>query len=336
MEYKSSEGILKELKAGQYNPVYLLHGEEAFFIDQVSDYIEEHVLDDGGKAFNLSVLYGREVDSKQVLDHARQFPMMASHRVVIIKEARGMKDLAKLGSYIEQPAPQTLLVIAHKDKAIDGRIGWVRKAKKLDHVAIFKSVPIRDYNIEKWVSGYIASQGLSITPEANRLLCQSLGTDLSKITNEVEKIQLNIEDGKIDVDVVTRNVGISKEFNVFELISAIAKRDAARVQFITTQMEANTKREPIIKLLPQLGAFVEKSLVALQHINKDDRSLSSVLGVHWMFVKDYKSAVRNYGEGGLRRMYTYIVEADGRVKGVNYRRGDQDVLKELVGKILLG
>jgi len=336
MEYKSSDKIIKELKSGDFKQVYLLHGEEAFFIDQVSDYIENNVLDEGGKAFNLSLLYGREVEFKQVLDHARQFPMMASHRVVIIKEAKGMKELASLGAYIEKPSPQTILVIAHKDKAIDGRIAWVKKAKKLEHVAVFKSDPIRDYNIEKWVPTYLSTLGLTITPDANRLLCQSLGTDLSKITNEIEKVQLSLKGTKINADIIAKNVGVSKEFNVFELISAIAQRDPKRVQFIATQMEQNTKREPIIKLLPQLGAFVEKALVASQHISKDDRTLSGMIGVHFMFVKDYKSAVRNYGEAGLRRIYKYILQADGRVKGIEYRRGDQDVLKELVGKILLG
>ena len=336
MEYKSADQILKELKAGTFKQVYLLHGEEAFFIDQISDYIEDNVLDEAGKAFNMSLLYGRDVDYKQVLDHARQFPMMANHRVVIIKEARGMKDLSSLGAYIEQPSPQTVLVIAHKDKAIDGRIAWVKKAKKLDHVAIFKSDPIRDYNIEKWVPTYLSSLGLTITPEANRLLCQSLGTDLSKITNEIEKVQLSLKGTKIDANIIAKNVGISKDFNVFELISAIAQRDPKRVQCIATQMEQNTKREPIIKLLPQIGAFIEKALVTSQHISKDDRSLSSMIGVHFMFVKDYKLAVRNYGEEGLRRIYKYVLQADGRVKGIEYRRGDSGVLKELVGKILLG
>lgn len=336
MEYKSSDQLLTDLKAGKYKQVYLLHGEEAFFIDEVSDYIEHHVLDETSQAFNLSVLYGRDVETRQVLDHARQFPMMATHRVVIVKEAKGMKDLAALDTYIQHPSDTTILVIAHKDKAIDGRIAWVKQAKKQNHVGVLKTEPIRDYNIEKWVAAYLSSQGLTITPDANRLLCQSLGTDLSKITNELEKVRLNLKGTKVDADIITRNVGVSKEFNVFELIAAIARRDAPRVQYIASQMEDNTKREPIVKLLPQIAAFIEKSLVASQHLSRDDRSLASIIGAHYMFVQDYKLAVRNYSESGLRRIYKYVIEAEGRVKGVEYRRGDQDVLKELVGKILLG
>jgi len=335
MEYKSAHQILTELRSGNYKPVYLLHGEEPYFIDQVSDYIEKNVLDESGKAFNLSILYGREVDQKQILDHARQFPMMAAHRVVIIKEARFLKDLAKLGSYIEQPAEQTILVIAHKDKNIDGRIAWVKKAKKSNHVAILKSEAIKDWKIEAWVSSYINQSGLQISPQANQLLCQSLGTDLKKITNEIAKVRLNIKGSEIVIDDVTRHIGISKEYNVFELIKAISYRDIARMQYIASQMESNYKKEPLVKFLPLIGTFVEKSLVAVQHQRTDDRKLSGMIGVHPTFVKDYKSAARNYGEQGLRRMHKLVVEADGRNKGVQYRRGDQGVLKELIGRMIL-
>ena len=235
---------------------------------------------------------------------------MAPYRVVIIKEARFLKDLAKLGPYIDQPAEQTILVIAHKDKNIDGRIAWVKKAKKSNAIAVLKSEAIKEWKIEAWVSSYIAKLGLQISPQANQLLCQSLGTDLKKITNEIEKARLNITSAEITIDDVTKHIGISKEYNVFELIKAISYRDVSRMQYIATQMESNYKKEPLVKFLPLIGTFIEKSLVAYQHQRTDDRKLSSMIGVHPAFVKDYKSAARNYGERGLRRIHRMVVEAE--------------------------
>ncbi len=334
MDYASADKIIGDIKTGTILPVYVLHGAEPFYIDQVTSYIEANLLTEAEKAFNQSILYGREIDPKQVQDHARQFPMMAQRRLVILKEAQAMRDLKGLGTYIATPSPQTVLVIAHMKK-IDGRIKWVKDAKKSAAVGVMMSEPVPEYKLNKWISNYVRTQKMKITPDATEMLAQYLGTDLKKVTNEIAKVKVNLPEGStIDVAAVEKYIGISRDFDVFALLKAMSNGDTARVHQITYNLEDNAKVQPIQKIIPGMANYFERTLIVAQHFKKDDNTLSSMIGAYSSHVKEYRSMARRYGYKGLIKIYELIVEADAQSKGVERRRPD-GLLKELIGKILL-
>jgi len=334
MEYQSAEQLISDVISGQVLPVYIVHGTEPFFIDKITSVIEQRLLTEGEQAFNQSVLYGRDVDSKQVLDYARQFPMMAERRVVIIKEAQGMRDLKSLGAYVAAPSPQTVLLIAHKKK-IDGRIKWVKDAKKSELIGMFASEPVPEYKLNAWITRYVKSQKLKLTGDAIEMLGQYLGTDLKKITNEIEKIKVNINEGEtIDVDAVEKYIGISRDYDIYALLKALSNGDVSRVHEITYNIESNIKVQPLQMIIPGMASYFEKVLVVAQNFNKDDRTLGSMIGSYGSYVKEYKQMARRFGYKGLIKVYKLLLIADAQSKGFERRKPD-GILKELVGKILL-
>lgn len=334
MEYPSADHLLSDIKSGQIRPVYVLHGAEPFFIDKVTSYIEKNLLNEAEQAFNQSVLYGRDVDSKQVLDYARQYPMMAERRVVVIKEAQAMRDLKSLGSYISGPSPQTVLVIAHKKK-IDGRIKWVKEAKKSDQIGMMASEPVPEYKLNAWITSYVKGQKLKMTGDATEMLGQYLGTDLKKITNEIEKIKVNLNEGEvIDVPEIEKYIGISRDYDIYALLKALSKGDIPRVHEITYNIEANVKVQPLQMIIPGMASYFEKVLVVAQHFKKDDRALGTMIGTYGSFVKEYRDMAKRYGYSGLIKIYRMLLQADAQSKGFERRKGE-GILKELIGKILL-
>ena len=332
MTYQS---IISDLKKGKYNPVYFLHGEEAYYIDAISKYIEQHALTEAEKAFNQVVLYGKEVDFKNVVDNARQFPMMAQRRVVILKEAKDMRTLDKLESYIENPSEQTILVIAHKHKKLDGRSKLAKVLKK--SAVVFESKPVRDYKIAEWISGYVSEQGYKIDGKSCILLGEYLGTDLSKITNEVAKLTLNLEKGStINADLIHEKIEISKDFNIFELQNALGKKNVAKSFLITEYFAKNMKNHPIVMLNGSLYNYFLKVMLTSSNINKSDQEIAKRIKLpNAFFVKDYKLAARNYSMTALTKIFAYIKEADARSKGIGNRSAPPEaILKELIYKIL--
>ena len=333
MEYNSSDSIIQDLRKDKVLPIYLLHGEEPYFIDQVSSYLEKNLLTEAEKAFNMSVLYGRDVVAKQVLDHARQYPMMANRRVVILKEAQAMRDLKSLESYVASPAPQTVLVIAHKKK-IDGRIKWVKSAKKSASVAFLSSDPVPEYKLNAWISSYVRTKELNFSPEGIEMLAQYLGTDLKKVTNEIEKIKLNIDGNNVSTRDIEKFIGISRDFDVYALLRSLSAGDIPKVQQITRNLESNQKDQPLPRIIPAMATYFEKVLVVAQHFKKDDRAIGSLIGTYPSFVKEYRQAARRYGISGLQKAYHFLVKADGMSKGLD-RRNQEGILNELVGQLIL-
>jgi len=332
MTYQS---ILTDLKKGKFHPIYFLHGEEAYYIDAISKYIEEHALTDAEKAFNQVVLYGKDVDFKNVVDNARQFPMMAQRRVVIVKEAKDMKGLDKMESYFEQPSDQTVLVLAHKHKKLDGRSKLAKVLKK--NALVFESNPIRDYKIAEWISGYVTQQGFKIDGKSCMLLGEYLGTDLSKITNEIAKLTVNLEKGNtIDADLIHRKIEISKDFNVFELQNALGRKDVAKSFLITEYFAKNMKKHPIVMLNGSLYNYFLKVMLTNSNINKSDQEIAKRIRLpNTFFVKEYRKAAANYSISALTKIFSYIKEADARSKGIGNRSTPPEaILKELVFKIL--
>ena len=334
MEYKSDVQCIKDAKKGTVYPIYILHGTEPYFIDTVTSFLESSLLEESEQAFNQSILYGRDVSVKQILDHARQFPMMSQRRVVIVKEAQAMKDLKNLESYIFNPSPQTVLVIAHKKK-LDGRIKWVKEAKASDSIAYLVSDPIPEYKILGWLQKYISDLGMKITPDAAEMMTQHLGTDLKKIANEIEKIRVNlVSQTQISVEEVEKYVGISREYDIYGLLKSLARGDTSTVHKITWQLESNTRVQPLQRIIPGIAAYMEKVLIISQHRNKDDQSLGRMIGAYPSHVKEYKQMASRYTVSVLIQIYGELVKADAASKGVDRKKQD-GILSELIGKMIL-
>lgn len=329
------QDVLAELKQGIYHPIYLLQGGEPFFIDIISDYIEAHALDEGGKAFNQIVVYGRDVDIKTILDEARQYPMMSDRRVVIVKEAQDLSKIQDLTAYAQQPSPQTVLVLAHKYKKI-------KKNTKLAKAIIKAGVlldadPIRDYKMADWIVQYVKSKGCTISKDTANVLAEYLGTDLSKITNEIGKLILNLDGKKtITTDQVQEQVGISKEYNVFELQKALSQRDITKVHRIINFFAEDQKNNHITMVLSSLYGYFLKVYKAAAYSGQSDGVLMKAIGIGSpYFVKEYRMAARNYPLERMPQIFAALAEADKHSKGVDSRSTNaKKIMQELIFTIM--
>jgi len=314
------EGIIKDLKAGQYSPIYLLHGEESYYIDQIVDYIEDHVLSDGEKAFNQMVFYGKDVDFKSIVDAARQFPMMASHRVVIVKEAQDMRTLKNLENYADNPSPQTLLVLAHKHKKFDSRTKLAKSIKS--NGIIFESKKLYDNQVQQWISNYFKSKGYTIDAEASMMAAEYLGTDLSKVVNEMDKVIVNVKEGvTITKAMIQEMVGISKDYNVFELQKAISQGNTEKAFRIVEYFGENEKANPLVVILSNLYNYFYKVYLTAYHSKENDNELKKMLGLPTpFFVKEYREASKRYHGKRLIDIFDALKSADLKSKGVGARK----------------
>jgi DNA polymerase-3 subunit delta len=297
----TANDIIKDLKSRRFKPLYLLHGEEPYFIDHVSDYMESHILSDAEKGFNQTVLYGKDTDIMTVLNAAKRYPMMADYQVIIVKEAQEMKwgkeDSDKKGinpvlSYLENPLSSTVLVFCYKYGKFDKR----KKAyKAIDkNGLVFESATLYDNKIPGWIESYVADKKYRISAQAAAMLCEYLGNDLSKIANELDKLMLNIAAGQeIGLKDIQDNIGISKEYNVFELQSALVKRDVYKANQIINYFEANPKANPVVLVLGNLNNFFSKVLLYHYVKDKTPQNVARELGVNPYFIKDYEQAARN-------------------------------------------
>ncbi|TCD11048.1 DNA polymerase III subunit delta [Pedobacter frigidisoli] len=334
--------IIKDIKARKFKPVYLLHGEESYYIDEVTDYIEEKLLSDAEKGFNQTVLYGKDTDMATVLGAAKRYPMMSDFQVVIVKEAQDLKWAKEEGNskeaefvlnYFEKPLSSTILVLAFKYANFDKRKKIYKAISKSG--LIFQSDAVRDYKIVAWIEDFVKSKGYKIDQQASALMAEYLGTDLSKIANEIEKLMLNVaKDVVINTDLVQKNIGISKEYNVFELQKALAIRDVLKCNKIINYFASNPKANPTVMVLANLGGYFTKLLKYHYIPNKADAA--SALGVPPFFVKDYEMAARNYNTGKVFQVISLLREYDLKSKGLDSTGNveDGELLKELVFKIV--
>lgn len=339
MAYKA-EDVLQDLKSGKYAPIYFLQGDEPFFIDQISDFIEKNALQEHDKGFNQIVMYGKDVNMPTILSNAKRFPMMADRQVVIIKEAQNIPNLGKeevdnlLISYIQNPLPSTILVFAHKYKSLDGRKAL---AKELDKKAIFvKAEKLKDHLLPGWIEGYIRSQGHKINSQTASFLAESIGNNLEVITNEVGKMLINFtESTEITKEHIQKYVGINKDYNAFELTKALGFRDVEKANKIIHYFSQNPKNHPLIPILSLIFNYFSK--ISLVHYNKSagDNELAKVIGAHPYFVKEYRVAAKNYQLGKVIDSFSFIREADLRSKGVDSgSMKESEILRELIFKIL--
>ncbi len=334
--------ILKDLKNKKYKPIYLLHGEEPYYVDLVSDFVEHKLLSEAERGFNQTVFYGKDTDVMTVLNASKRYPMMADYQVVLVKEAQDMKwgndDADKKGinpllNYLENPLSSTILVFCYKYGKFDKRKKTYKAIEKSG--LIFESAPLYDSKVPAWIEGFISEKGYRINQQASLMLAEYLGNDLSKIANELEKLMLNVPAGQeITLKHIQDNIGISKEYNVFELQTALSKKDAFKANQIINYFEANPKANPIVLVLGNLNNFFSKVLAFHYLSDKSPQSVAKALSVNPYFTKDYELAARNYNYGKTMQVISYLREYDLKSKGVDSTTDHGGLMKELVFKIL--
>lgn len=342
--------IMSDLKNKIYNPVYFLMGDEPYFIDMVSDYIENKVLDESEKEFNQTVLYGGDITADDVFGAARRFPMMSEYQVIIVKEAQSIKNIAgkekekekkdedkvklPLELYLENPQKSTILVICYKYKTVDKRTSLY---KSLDKKAVLlESKKIYDNQVAGWIDNYLKGKGFSIGQKASSILAECLGTGLSKITNELDKLMINIPPkSEITMDMIQANIGISKDYNIFELQNAIGKKEVLKANRIVNYFGSNEKDHPLVMTVSILYGYFCKLLLYHQLPDKSQKSVMSGLGIPFNFVDDYKLAGKNYDLNKLKRIFSYLRDYDLKSKGLDRGSASEgELLKEMVFKIL--
>jgi DNA polymerase-3 subunit delta len=308
--------IFDALKKKIYTPVYFFYGEEPFYIDELTRFIEQHVLDEAAREFNLSVVYGLDVTAREVADLARRFPMMSDYQVVIVKEAQNIQDYEALLAYFENPLDSTLLVINYKYKKLDKRKSLYKKLNKSKKVTLFESQKVYENKIPAWISERVRMHGYTLTPKSEMLLTEYLGTDLSRIDNELKKLMINLQPGeRITEDLIERNIGISKDFNVFELQKALSRRDAFRALRIIQYFEANPKQNPLQMVNVVLYGFFMKVLMYHQVKLESKNTIASTLGVAPYFVDDYRMAAQQYTPAQVKEIIAGIRKLDLKSKG---------------------
>ena len=287
-------GIIKELRDKKYAPVYFLEGEEPYFMDQISHFILQNVLSEEEKGFNQSVLYGKDLSIDAIMTAAKRFPMMAERQVVVIREAQNIRNIEDLATYVENPMRSTILVINYKYKTIDKRKKLYKALQK--NGIYLESKPLYESNIPAWITNYLKEKNLGIDPRAAQMITDFVGSDLQRIVNELEKVTISMVPGtSILPEDVEKNIGISKDFNMFELQKALGNKDILKSNLIVNYFIDNEKQNPLPVIMGMLVGFFRKILVYHSIENKSDRNhMAQKLGVNPYFINDYISAGRNY------------------------------------------
>jgi DNA polymerase-3 subunit delta len=332
--------ILDQLKKGKPDPVYFLQGDETYYIDLISGTIEASFLQEHEKGFNQVVLYGGETNVGAILNHAKRFPMMSEHQVVIVKEAQEISDFYKepssklLLDYFSKPVPSTVLVFCHKYKALDKRREFGKKAEQSGFVHTFKKMP--DYKLPEFVKEYVTSRGFKIDEGGAQVLAEYVGNDLSRITHEADKVMISREQGfMFSANLIMAQVGISREYNIFELQKAIITKNARKAYSIVRYFQANPKRNPAIPCVAFLYSFFSKMLVASTLPERSAGALASRLKMPPMMANDYATALGNYSSEQIREIIGLIREADLRLKGFGSPGDDEgQILQELVFRMM--
>ena len=328
------EEIISNLKKKIYHPIYFLMGEETYFIDKISDYISDNVLTDAEKGFNQTILYGKDTEAHNIIANARRFPMMSNYQVIVVREAQNIKKIEELESYVKNPLNSTILVINYKYKTLDKRKTF---PKLIDQKGIlFEAKKIYDNQLPAWISSYLKNQQYAIAPQAAAMLSEYLGADLSKVVNELDKLIISLPAGtQITPDHIEKNIGISKEFNVYELQNALGDRDLLRANRIINYFGANPSANPIQVVIPSLFSYFSKILNYHFLEDKSQNNVASVLQVHPFFVKTYVAAAKNYNIRKLVEIISILREFDMKSKGWgNVSATPADLQREMIYRIL--
>ena len=330
----SAEKIIRDWKKKIFKPVYWLEGEEEYFINEVMDYAEHDLLPEEEKGFNLTVFYGKDADWATVVNACRRYPMFAERQVVLLKEAQQMKDILKLELYIEKPLDSTLFVVSYKDKKVDGRSKMAKLIK--EKYVLLSTKKMYENQLPEWINELLQIKGLTISQKAVRLLIDHIGNDLIRIKSEIEKIQINLGSRKsIHEDDVENFVGISKEYNAFELQAALGQKDFSKAFRIIQYFESNPKAAPIQLILPALYSFFSRVYMTFGISGSDEKTTAAALGVSPFFVKDYLQASKNYGFAGIENALLLLHQYNLKSVGVGtINTDDAELMKELVVKLI--
>lgn len=334
---QSFDAIMRELKAGHFLPVYVLMGDESYYIDQISDYIQNHVLKPDQQAFDQIVVYGLDTNAAQLTDLAMQYPMTAPMRVIIVKEAQGMKSIEKLEKYVKNPQPKTILVICYKNGTINRRTKFMSGVEKVG--LVFESKKLREWQLPGYVQSYLSKRKVAIDEKSANMIAESIGADLSRLHSELDKLLISLpEDNRcVSPEMVERNIGVSKDFNAFELRSAIVNKDVFKANQIIKYFDNNPKAGSVYSFLPLLFNFFQNLMLAYYAPNRvDKQSVANYIELKSLWgVTDYMTGMRNYSGRKTLQILDKIRETDTKSKGLdNPNTSTGDLMKELIFYIL--
>lgn len=328
------EKIISEWKKNSFKPVYWLEGEEEYYIDKAVEYAEHHILPESEASFNLTVFYGRDANWADVINACRRYPMFAERQVVILKEAQQMRDVEKLEAYVDNPLNSTIFVVSYKDKKVDGRTSFAKTLKA--KAVLVTTKKMYDSKLPEWTQELVQSKGLSISAKGLALLVDHIGNDLSRIENEIDKLSVNLGKRKgITEEDIEEFIGVSKDFNVFELQAALAKKDLTKAVRIIQYFEANPKSAPIQLVLPSLYSFFSKVFMVFGAGSHDEKSVAAALGINPYFIKDYMQAANLYKFEGVEKILLLLHTYNLKSVGVNDAgTEDASLMKEMVVKMM--
>lgn len=325
--------IVKDINEKRIKPIYFLMGEEPYYIDKLSDYIEQNVLTEEEKGFNQTVLYGRDVEIEDVISTCKRYPMMADYQVVIVKEAQDLfRTIDKLESYIDNPTPTTVLVVCYKYKTLDKRKKMVKTIEKTG--LLFESKKLYDNALPQWLKRVLSGKKLDIEPKASAMLIDFLGNDLSKISNEVDKLAIILPPGStITPEIIEKNIGFSKDFNIFEFQKAIGQKNVVKSYSIAYYFHENPKDHNVIAVTGILFSFFSKLLQYHGLKDKSPKNVASVLKVSPYFLNDYDVALKNYPMRKVSQIVASLRDIDVKSKGVGGTLNDKELYKTLLYSI---
>lgn len=330
------EEVFRDLKIQKYVPIYYLMGGEAYFIDKISDYIIDNVLTQEEKEFNLTVLYGMDTDVSVVINAAKRYPMMSKYQVVVVKEAQAIRNIEELIYYLQKPLQSTILVLCHKHGVLDRRKKLSAEVEKSG--VLFESKKIKEAQLPVFITSYLKQKSVDIESKAVSMLADFVGTDLSRLTGELDKLVITLppEQSRITPVLIEKNIGISKDYNIFELRNALIEHNILKANQIVKYFEENPRTNPIQMTLSLLFSFFSNLMLAYYALDKSDHGVAAMLGLRtpWQ-AKDYINAMRKFNGVKVMKIVGYIRYADAKSKGVeNASMSDGDILRELVFYIL--
>lgn len=311
-----AEKIIADIKNRKLKPIYFLMGDEPYYIDKIADYIEKNVLTDDEKGFNQVVLYGRDTTVEEIISNAKRFPMMSEYQVIVVKEAQELsRNIDKLENYAENPQPTTVLVFCYKYKTLDKRKKVTKTIEK--NGVVFESKKLYDNQVGSWINQTLSSSGYKIEPKANAMLVEFLGTDLNKVSNELDKLKIILpKEVTITADHIEKNIGISKDYNVFEFRNALGEKNVLKAGRIAQYFAQNPKANPITHITSQVFSFFVQLLQYHGLSDKNPKNVGNVLKINPYFVKDYQTAARNYPMRKVSGIVASLREIDVKSKGV--------------------
>jgi len=331
--------MLAAFKKGTYKPVYFLMGDEPYYIDYISSYLMENVIPEEEKSFNQMVLYGKDTNINEIMSQARQYPFMGDKMLIVVKEAQDLvKTIEQFAEYFKAVQPSTIVVFCYKYKTLDKRKALYKAIEKSEYAELFESSKLKDYQVEGWLKAFSNEEGLEIEPKASAMLVEFLGNDLNKIANEIGKLKIVLKNDKlITADLVEQNIGISKEYNNFELISAIVSKNETKAFAIAKYFALNTKNNPLVVTIALLYNFFSRLLqyhgAVYKNSGANPNDIAKMLGISPYGLKDYQLASKVYPMKKVSQNIAAIREIDLKGKGVNGTLSHDDLLKELLIRI---